>query len=302
MWAAAAGVWAWAAAAAAKAKAEAAAKAKAEAEAAAAAAAKAEAAAKAAAEAEAKAEAEAAAAAEAAAKAEAAEADGAGTTEGEEAHSGRRGVGGGMEVEVLAAAEEEEVGGEEPPVISNFTLAISNFTLAVEGEGPWNYQGEHADEGAEVEEWEAQEDGSFSVMPKSMPKLALPASTVQLGRGNDGQIEGSGSGAGGGGGDFGGRAGGGAAAEGLPEDREQLLKDIGDPAREFGLLTEAPSQLATPAIKALKAMCNARGANVPAAAAAHKRAQPLPTGLFIVKVRSITLQLLPSHTLPSPHK
>merc|ERR1740117_2026220 len=72
------------------------------------------------------------------------------------------------------------------------------------------------------------------------------------------------------------------AAEDLPKTRKQLLAAIADPALEFGLLKTAESTLATPAIKALKVMCAAKGANVPAAAVAHKKGQPLPDRFFIV--------------------
>jgi hypothetical protein len=75
-----------------------------------------------------------------------------------------------------------------------------------------------------------------------------------------------------------------AAAEGVPKTPAELLAAIADPAREYGLLETAESTLATPAFKALEAMCMAKGVNVPAAAAEHKRGQPLPDGFFIVKV------------------
>jgi hypothetical protein len=75
-----------------------------------------------------------------------------------------------------------------------------------------------------------------------------------------------------------------AAAEGVPKTREELLVAIADPVREYGLLKTAVSTLATPAFKALKAICAAKGVNVPAAAAEHKKGQPLPDGFSIVKV------------------
>jgi len=84
-----------------------------------------------------------------------------------------------------------------------------------------------------------------------------------------------------------------AAAEGVPKTREELLAVIADPAREYGLLKTAESTLATPAIKALKAMCAVKGVDVPAAAEAHKKGQPLPDGFFIVKVHSNSLFHLP---------
>ena len=84
-----------------------------------------------------------------------------------------------------------------------------------------------------------------------------------------------------------------AAAEGAPKTREELLDAIADPAREYGLLKTAESTLATPAIKALKAMCAVKGVDVPAAAEAHKKGQPLPDGFFIVKVHSNSLFHLP---------
>ena len=77
-----------------------------------------------------------------------------------------------------------------------------------------------------------------------------------------------------------------AAAEGVPKTREELLTAIADPAREYGLLKTAESTLATPAFKALEVMCVAKGVNVPAAAAAHKKGHQLPDGFFIVKVHS----------------
>ena len=90
----------------------------------------------------------------------------------------------------------------------------------------------------------------------------------------------------------------------LPENVTRLLEAIANPASEFGLLETAESTLATPAMRALKAMCAAKGANVPAAATAHKRGQPLPEGCFIVKVhsrtRSNTLFHLPTPT-PTSH-
>ena len=84
-----------------------------------------------------------------------------------------------------------------------------------------------------------------------------------------------------------------AAAEGVPGTREQLLAAIADPAREYGLLKTAESMLATPAMRALKDMSAARGVDVPAAAEAHKKGQPLPDGFFIVKVHSNSLFHLP---------
>ena len=80
-------------------------------------------------------------------------------------------------------------------------------------------------------------------------------------------------------------------AEDLPEDQAQLLKAIADPAREYGLLKTAESTLATPAIRALKAMCMAKDVPVPEAAAQYRRGggsqagDPLPADMFIVKVR-----------------
>ena len=94
-----------------------------------------------------------------------------------------------------------------------------------------------------------------------------------------------------------------AATESLPENRAQLLAAIADPAREFGLLTTAPSTLATPAIRALKAVCRAKGVNVPPAAATHKRGQPLPKDLFIAKVHSRTRSNSLFHvSTPTPQK
>ena len=82
-----------------------------------------------------------------------------------------------------------------------------------------------------------------------------------------------------------------AAAGGVPKTREELKAAIAH--HEFGLFKPADSMLATPAIKALKAMCAAKGVNVPAAAAAHKRGQPLPDGFVIMKVHSNPLFHLP---------
>ena len=84
-----------------------------------------------------------------------------------------------------------------------------------------------------------------------------------------------------------------AAAEGVPKSREELLLAIADPAREFGLLTkpEELATLATPAITALKAVCEARGLPVPEAAAQYRRGggsragDPLPANMLVVKVR-----------------
>ena len=82
-----------------------------------------------------------------------------------------------------------------------------------------------------------------------------------------------------------------AAAEGVPKTQPELLLAIADPEREFGLLKTAESTLATPAIRALKAMCMTKDVPVPEAVAQHRRGggsqagDPLPADMFIVKVR-----------------
>ena len=76
-------------------------------------------------------------------------------------------------------------------------------------------------------------------------------------------------------------------------DTAELLAAIADPAREFGLLTkpEELAALASAAITALKAACEARGLPVPEAAAQYQRGggrragDPLPADMFVVKVR-----------------
>ena len=75
-----------------------------------------------------------------------------------------------------------------------------------------------------------------------------------------------------------------AAASTLPKTVPQLLPAIADERCEFGLLTTAPSTLATPAFSHLKVACRANGVNVPETAVAHKKGNPLPEGYFIVKV------------------
>ena len=81
-----------------------------------------------------------------------------------------------------------------------------------------------------------------------------------------------------------------AAVEGVPKTQPELLLAIADPEREFGLLKTAESTLATPAIRALKAMCMAKDVPVPEAAAQHRRGggsqagDPLPANMFVVKV------------------
>ena len=71
---------------------------------------------------------------------------------------------------------------------------------------------------------------------------------------------------------------------GPPEDRAQLLLAIANPAREFGLRTEAPTTLAHPAFRALEAVSTAKGVDMPEAAVARKKGESLPEGFFIVKV------------------
>ena len=91
-----------------------------------------------------------------------------------------------------------------------------------------------------------------------------------------GKVDGEGAGEEGGGEEGGG--------EGPPKTRAQLLLAIANPLLEFGLLKKAPTALAAPAFKALKAMCMAKRVNVPEAAVARKRGASLPEDFFIVKV------------------
>ena len=70
----------------------------------------------------------------------------------------------------------------------------------------------------------------------------------------------------------------------VPTNREELLVAIAE--CDFGLLTTAESTLATPAIRALKTMCKARGVAVPEAAAKHRLPGGVRAGDPLAAVRS----------------